>query len=95
MTDRNVALLSAFIDQNIYNGAPGAGQAIYNYGGNPWLHERVEQFLRDYYAEEYFSDLESMFGDDKRLMNAVQQARTLRATRRTQASMDAPEDWSK
>lgn len=40
--------LSKFIDWNIYNGAPGKGQALYNEGGNPWLHTRVAWFVEKY-----------------------------------------------
>jgi len=38
-------LLHRFIDQHAYNGAPGKGQAIYNEGGNPWLHDQVSAYL--------------------------------------------------
>jgi hypothetical protein len=39
--------LHAFIDYNVYNGAPGHGQSLYNEMGNPWLHSRVSQFVND------------------------------------------------
>lgn len=43
--ERDAELLHRFIDQSVYNGATGRGQAIYNEGGNPWLHDQVLPFL--------------------------------------------------
>ncbi len=43
---RTADLLHRFIEFNVYNGAPGKGQALYNDGGNPWLHGRIEEFLK-------------------------------------------------
>lgn len=88
MTDRDTDLLSDFINQHIYNGAPGAGQALYNYGGNPYLQERIEQFLTDRAAESYFATAERLFGDDERLMQAVRRARSDRAAARIRQDVD-------
>ena len=41
-----------FINANVYNGAPDAGQAVYNYGGNPWLQEQVRPFVQRYIKEQ-------------------------------------------
>lgn len=43
-----IDILKKFIDWNIFNGAPGNGQALYNDGGNPWLHSRIPWFLEEY-----------------------------------------------
>jgi hypothetical protein len=40
--------LGGFIDWNVYNGAPGKGQAVYNEGGNPWLHEQIDSFVQEF-----------------------------------------------
>ncbi len=92
MADRDADLLSAFINWNVYNGAPGAGQAIYNYGGNPWLHERIESFLKDYAAEQYFSEMERMFGTDAKLMQAVKRARGDLAGRRLRENVGSTDE---
>src|SRR3546814_2546909 len=57
--------LGKFIDWNIYNGAPGKGQSLYNESGNPWLHNQIAWFVQEYRddqrrSEEHTSELQSL-----------------------------------
>jgi hypothetical protein len=74
--DEAIELLHQFIDYSIFNGAPGAGQALYNDAGNPWLHERVEQFVSRRVAEAYFDRLEQMAGSDEKFVRLIRRARS-------------------